>query len=61
MCGGEAHYKAKLTEQDVIEIRRRWEKGGVLLRELAAEYGMSTGGIDAVVKRRSWKHVTDDS
>jgi len=61
MCAGGGHYKAKLTEADVVEIRRRWGEGGVLLRELATEYDMSISGVDAVVKRRSWKHVTDDS
>jgi hypothetical protein len=30
----------------------------MLLRELAADYNMSVGGIHSVVRGRSWKHVT---
>lgn len=59
MCGGEGHYKAKLTEQAVREIRQKWKKGGVFLRELGVEYGLSVSGVHAVIKLRSWKHVTE--
>lgn len=48
---------AKLTKQDVWTIRRRYAKGGVLERELAAEYGVSPQAIGHIVTRRNWKHI----
>lgn len=54
---GQSHTQAKLTEEAVGEIRRRYS-GGVLMRDLATEYGVKLTTVHAVVRRRSWKHVT---
>ena len=56
---GEAHSQAKLTENDVREIRRRYESGesGETQTSLADEYKVSRGAIESVVRRITWKHV----
>jgi hypothetical protein len=55
---GDDHCCAKLTEAKVREIRRRYAAGGVTQAALAAEYGVGYGGIQGVISRKTWKHVT---
>lgn len=54
---GERHGRAKLTEEKVREIRRRYAAGGVSYLDLANEYDLSNGTISAVISRRTWRHV----
>lgn len=53
---GEKANTAKLTEEQVLEIRRRrvGQKSG---RSLAAEFGVSVGTIHCIVTRQNWKHI----
>lgn len=55
---GQAHYKAQLTDEEVIEIRRRYAIGGITQQELSFEYGVWVRTITAIVQRKSWKHLT---
>jgi|TARA_R110000764_G_scaffold11470_2_gene34407 hypothetical protein len=48
---------AKLTEENVIEIRRRYAEGGVTQRKLADEFGVSRRSVYRVVLRKTWAHV----
>ena len=52
---------AKLTEEQVIEIRRRYADGGVAQRPLAAEYGVHQPLISDIVRRKRWKHLDETS
>lgn len=54
---GERLGSARLTEAEVIAIRTRYARGGVLYRELASEYGISPVQIGHIVTRRKWKHL----
>jgi len=58
MLLGDRHPTAKLTEAAVRELRARYAAGGVVHRELAAEYGVAEPTIAKVIARRSWRHVT---
>lgn len=58
---GERHNLAKLTDDDVRAIRRRYAAGGILQRELAAEYGVSDVAISYLLKGKTWAHVTDSA
>jgi hypothetical protein len=53
---GSRNGEAKLTEQQVAEIRARAGRGE-LHRILAAEYGVSRPTISRVVNRGGWRHV----
>lgn len=55
---GEAHPQAKLTDDIVREIRRRYGAGEKQI-PLATEYGVAQGIISQVVRRESWSHVQD--
>lgn len=49
----------KLTEDQVKEIRRRYESGGVTQTQLALEYGLCTSNMSSLVNYKTWKHLED--
>lgn len=53
---GEANNKAKLTVDQVKEIRRRAADSESSLA-LSKEFGVSSPTTDAVIKRKTWTHV----
>lgn len=58
--GGEKCWLSKLTEKDVIEIRRIYEsqpKYKGILKDIGKTYGVTNGAIFAIVNRRSWRCV----
>ena len=54
---GEHNHCAKLTAENVIDIRTRFKKGGITQRELGEEYGLKHQSISDIVRRRNWAHV----
>lgn len=54
---GERAGNAKLTDDAVRDIRRRYAAGGISQQQLADEYGVNQTKISAVVHRRTWRHV----
>lgn len=54
---GERNGRARLTEDDVRAIRRRWAAGGVTISSLAREFGVTRPPIRDVVKGKSWKGI----
>lgn len=53
---GENRHGAKLTEDGVRDIRRRWS-AGESQAELGRAYGVDPSVINTVVHRKKWKHV----
>src|SRR3990172_10471395 len=58
---GESHGRAKLTESDVIKIRRLYSSGDHTQYQLAMEFNISRSVIKQVVQNRIWKHVKEES
>jgi hypothetical protein len=54
---GEEHPSAKLTEELVVEIRRRHAQGGIGYRNLGKIYGVDRTVIRGIVKGKYWKNV----
>lgn len=52
---GEQNGFAKLTEADVIEIRRK--AGSVSTKELSAKFGVTQSRILAIISRVGWRHI----
>lgn len=50
---GEKNNSAKITENDVIQIRT----SGLTTRELSAIYGISQHSINNILSRRTWDHI----
>ncbi len=57
LARGERASKAKLTADQVVEIRRRHALGDVTQTTLGREYGVSQHSIWMIVARKSWTHV----
>ncbi len=57
ICEGEKNPHAKLTTQQVIEIRRKYRIGDVSQRALGDEYGVSDTTICEIIKRQKWKCI----
>lgn len=55
---GERHPRAKVTEADVREIRRR-VSDGASPTDLAARFGVTPSAIHGITAGRTWRHVTD--
>jgi hypothetical protein len=54
---GESSPAAKLTTEQVEEIRSRYASGAVSQRELGCEYGVSQTAISKIVRGVRWKHL----
>lgn len=53
---GERHPQAKVTAEDVVEIRRR-ALLGVPTKLIASRFGLSKVQVRHIVTRRNWRHV----
>jgi hypothetical protein len=54
---GEHHLSAKLTANDVVEIRNRYHKGGCYSNDLAREYNVNPSTIEKIVNGKTWKSL----
>lgn len=54
---GEIHHAAKLTEDNVREMRRLHIEGGWSFSQLGKRFGVNTSAAYKIVKRKLWKHV----
>lgn len=53
---GEKVNTAKLTAEDVIEIRKQYAQG-ISAYRLAKLYGVRSSTVERIVLRKSWKHI----
>ena len=49
--------RTKLTAPQVADIRLRHQKGSATQKQLADEYGVSTGAIHGITHRRNWAEL----
>ncbi len=54
---GEGNPFSKLTEKDILQIRRRYKKGGISQTQLAEEYNVSQKNIGLIVIGEAWAHI----
>lgn len=54
---GESNGSAKLTEKQVIRIRKIYSTGKIFQRPLAKKFGVSQRAVCAIVRRILWKHI----
>lgn len=54
---GDTHAFAKFTHQQIDDIRSRYAEGGIMQKELAAQYGTTEKYISSIITRLRWKHV----
>lgn len=54
---GSTNPASKLVEGNIIDIRKRYVRGVVTLKELAGEFGVSFGTIGQIVNYKTWKNI----
>lgn len=54
---GENHPQAKLSEANVLEIRKLHSNGSFLVKELVGKFNISTTQIRDIINYKKWKHV----
>jgi len=54
---GEDQWNSKLTNVDVVAIRKLWDGGGITQREIGERYDVLQTTISRIVMRQSWKHI----
>jgi DNA-binding transcriptional regulator YiaG len=54
---GEEMHNAKLTGEDVKELRQRYKNEDISQRDLADEYGVCQRTVSQVVNHEKWTHV----
>jgi len=52
---GSNHHSTNLTEEDVIEIRKKYHNKSIYQKDLADEYGVARSNIGQIVRGDSWK------
>lgn len=53
---GEKHPKAKLTEKDVLQIRKYFDDG-LNKKDIASKYNITQQAVNRIVKRIAWSHI----
>ena len=56
LARGERNGFAKLTAAQVLDVRAR-RNGGVLLRVIAKDFGITEALVSAIAKRKIWRHL----
>jgi predicted XRE-type DNA-binding protein len=54
---GEGNVNSKLTESDVIEIRRSYRNKEMNQYQLAEKYKVSQPSIGCIIRRETWRHI----
>jgi len=54
---GEGHHLAKLTDANVLEIRKLYAAGGISQRKLGERFGVAQTNISLIVLRGVWTHL----
>jgi len=54
---GGANGAAKLTEDQVREIRRLWATGNFSQRKIARQFVISNVAVSKIVRRQTWTHI----
>lgn len=54
---GERKWSAKLTEEQVREMRARFAAGGISKQELSRQYGLAPTTASGIINRKKWRHV----
>lgn len=54
---GIKHPQSRLTDKDVLEIRRLYATGKIYQRILGKMFKISRSHVNSIIKRKYWKHI----
>lgn len=52
---------AKLTDADVLEIRRLWAERAANQHQIAAKFGVTNTNVSMIVRGQTWRHLLPDA
>jgi len=55
---GEAHHNSKLTEQDILEIRKMYSQGNISSEKIAEQFPVTGTQIRKILLGKRWKYLT---
>lgn len=55
---GEDNHSVKLSESDVLEIRKEYPAGQCTLRQLGEQYGITEQAVWRIIHRKTWPHLS---
>lgn len=56
-CRGEQQWNSKFSDNDILEIRSKWESGQYTQTELAKQYGVKPNTVSQIVNRKRYTHI----
>lgn len=56
-CPGSKNGNSVLTEELVLDIRKKYADGNTTSRKLAREYDVSQYAVMCIIQRKHWKHI----
>jgi len=57
MARGERHWKSKVSQEEVIEIRALFSEGKLLQREIGLRFGIDQTHVSRIIRKKNWKHI----
>lgn len=56
---GQSHPSAKLTDEQVLNIRKLWKMGHRNIRVIARNNKISSANVVKIVKYKTWQHLNE--
>jgi len=56
---GQTHPSAKLTDEQVLNIRKLWRMGHRNIRVIATNHKISSANVIKIVKNKTWQHLNE--
>lgn len=56
---GESHPSAKLTDEQVIQIRKLWDMGHRNIKVIARNNKVSPSNVKKIIERKTWVHLNE--
>jgi len=56
---GQTHPSAKLTDEQVLQIRRLWQMGHRNIKVIARNNKVSPSNVLKIIQRKTWTHLTE--
>ena len=54
---GETHGQSKLTDKDVLKMRRMYAAGGITQAKLGRKFGISQKQVSCIIRGEQWPHL----
>ena len=56
---GQSHPSAKLTDEQVIQIRKLWRMGHRNITSIARNNKVSPANINKIITNKTWQHLNE--